>query len=292
MGGGGRHDRQGAALRPAHRRAGARRSTSARRGSTRWRSTRPRPTSPSRSRTAAAAAPRGLRGSRWCGIPRPTARSVRGSPIGGGFALGVAWSPDGEQLAVTSDNNLAAPHDAGGDHAEVGEPIESVDAPILAVAFSPDGSRLATGNVAGRRPAVVDVDPRAGRSRTQGPHRTGRRRRLQPRRHAAGRDHASGSAGAGSGTPRPGAAVGQELVGGRTPFTFSTFTIEHFQGSRPAFSPDGRSLAVPSFDGTTAVVGPRTGPTGSRRRAASSAATSPPRSGTSTWVPEYRETCD
>jgi WD40 repeat protein len=47
--------------------------------------------------------------------------------------------------------------------------------------------------------------------------------------------------------------VGQELVSGRTPSTFSTFTIDHYQGSRPAFSPDGRSIAVPSFDGTTAV---------------------------------------
>ena len=40
-----------------------------------------------------------------------------------------------------------------------------------------------------------------------------------------------------------GAAVGQELASGRTPSTFSTFLIEHDQGSRPAFAPDGRSLA-------------------------------------------------
>jgi hypothetical protein len=52
---------------------------------------------------------------------------------------------------------------------------------------------------------------------------------------------------------RLGAAVGQELVGARTPFTFSTFYLDHLQGSRPAFAPSGRGIAVPSFDGTTAI---------------------------------------
>ena len=50
-----------------------------------------------------------------------------------------------------------------------------------------------------------------------------------------------------------GTAIGQQLVDGKTPFTNATFFLERFQGRRPAFSPDGRSVVVPSFDGITAV---------------------------------------
>lgn len=32
-----------------------------------------------------------------------------------------------------------------------------------------------------------------------------------------------------------------------------TFILEHIQGSRPAFSPDGASPAVPDFDGAVTV---------------------------------------
>jgi len=49
------------------------------------------------------------------------------------------------------------------------------------------------------------------------------------------------------------AAVDHELVSGRAPSTFPTVDLEQYQGSRPAFDPNGRSIAVPSFDGTTAI---------------------------------------
>jgi WD40 repeat protein len=52
---------------------------------------------------------------------------------------------------------------------------------------------------------------------------------------------------------RTGTPVGDQLTAGRTPFTDRTFGLDHFIGSRPSFSPDGRHLAAPSFDGLTTV---------------------------------------
>lgn len=173
-------------------------------------------------------------------------------PLVGGFALGVAWSPDGQQLAVVADNNLVRLHDAHGDHTELGAPIESFDAPILAVAFSPDGARLATGTSAGvvQQWSVSTHEPVGAALKGH----TG------PVGGVAYSPDGTRLASSTLGFSRhrlwdavTGAAIGQELVSGRTPPTFSTFSIEHYQGSRPAFSPDGRSLAVPSFDGTTAI---------------------------------------
>ena len=169
-----------------------------------------------------------------------------------GAAIAVAWTPDGAQLAVASDNNLVHLYDADDDHVELGEPIESIDAPILAVAFSPAGTRLATGNSAG----VVQqwsVDTHAPLGAPLKGH-TG------PVGGVAYSPDGSVLAASTLGFARSriwdaetGAAIGQELVMGRTPSTFATFLIDHIQGSRPAFSPDGASVAVPSYDGTTAV---------------------------------------
>ena len=79
--------------------------------------------------------------------------------LDGGSAIGVAWTPDGEQLAVVADNNLVHLYDADGDHAELGEPIESIDAPY------PRGGLLAGRHPVGYRelgrgrPAVVGRHP-------------------------------------------------------------------------------------------------------------------------------------
>ena len=146
----------------------------------------------------------------------------------GGSPIGVAWSPDGAQLAVIADNNVLHLHAAGGDREKTGE-IESVDAPFLAAAFSPDGSKLATGTTAGlvqqwsastRAPVGAALEGHTGpvggvaynhdgtllATTTLGFSRT----RLWD--------------------AETGASVGDELVGGRTPFTFSTFSDRALPG--------------------------------------------------------------
>lgn len=170
----------------------------------------------------------------------------------GGSAIGVAWSPDGAQLAVVADNNLVYLHDSDGDRPALGEPIESIDAPIYAVAFSPNGTRLATGTSAG----VVQqwsVD-------THKPVGLALKGHTGPVSGVAYSPDGTVLAASTLGYARSrvwdadtGAAIGQELATGRTPSTYSAFLIEHFQGSRPAFSPDAQALAIPSYDGTTVV---------------------------------------
>lgn len=188
----------------------------------------------------------------WDPIADPRVTDTTEIPVPGGLPLGVAWSPDGTTIAVIAENNLVHLIGAHGEHAEQGDPLESVDAPFLAVAFSPDGNRVATGTTSG---VLQQWSTRT--HRPVGP---------------ALEDH-SGPIGGVAYSPDgttlvattlgfsrsrlwhadTGAAIGQELIGGRTPFTFSTFEITHYQGSRPAFAADGRSVAIPAFDGTIAV---------------------------------------
>ncbi len=188
----------------------------------------------------------------WDPSADPSATATVEIPVRGGLPLGVAWSPDGATIAVIAENNLVHLVDAHGRHAEQGEPLESVDAPFLAMAFSPDGRRLATGTTAG-----VLQQWSVATHEAVGP---------------ALEDHAGpigGVAYSPDGTTLvattlgfsrsrlwqadTGAAIGEELIGGRTPFTFSTFELTHYQGSRPAFRPDGGAVAIPAFDGTIAV---------------------------------------
>jgi WD40 repeat protein len=164
----------------------------------------------------------------------------------------VSWSPDGEQLAVIADNNLLHLYEGGGDHAALGEPIESIDAPFYAAAFSPDGTRLATGSSAGVvQQWAVDTHEPVGAALKGHTGPVGGVIYSPDGRWLAA--STLGFARSRLWDAETGAAIGQELVTGRTPSTFSTFLIEHVQGSRPAFAPDGRSLAVPSYDGTTAI---------------------------------------
>ncbi len=169
----------------------------------------------------------------------------------GSLALGVAWSPDGEQLAVVAENNLVHLVDAGGEHAEIGEPIESVDAPFLAVAFAPDGTRLATGNTAG----VVQQWSTA----THDPVGPALEDHTGPVGGVAYSSDGALLAATTLGFSRSrlwqadtGSPLGEELIGGRIPFTYSSFELTQYQGSRPAFAPDGHSVAIGSFDGTVA----------------------------------------
>ena len=182
----------------------------------------------------------------------PSATGTTEIPVPGGLPLGVAWSPDGNTIAAIADNNLIHLFDAAGDHGELGEPLESVDAPFLAVAFSPDGSRIATGTSSGvlqqwsattHRPVGPALEDHSG-----------------PIGGVAYRPDGTTLVATTLGFSRSrlwradtGAAIGEELIGGRTPFTFSTFEVNHYQGSRPAFTPDGRAVAIAAFDGTIAV---------------------------------------
>ena len=159
---------------------------------------------------------------------------------------------------VVADNNLVHLYDAGGGHVEIGEPIESIDAPILAVAFSPDGTPPGDRELRRGRPAVVGRHPRSP---------SAPRSRATPGRSAAsptaptGAMLAASTIGFGvvaSGMPRrhgdrPGAGRGRR----RPPSPPSSSSTTRAAG-RPS-PPTAASLAIPSFDGTRRVR-PRTRP--------------------------------
>ena len=103
----------------------------------------------------------------------------------GGLPIGVAFSPDGEVLAVTADNNLVQLYDAR-THARIGKPLANVDASMLATAFAP-GLAAARDRYRLRLRAAVER-PLADRRRAAARGRSGRdrRSRLQPRWSAPG----------------------------------------------------------------------------------------------------------
>ncbi|MDQ1375557.1 MAG: hypothetical protein QOJ09_2895, partial [Actinomycetota bacterium] len=168
-----------------------------------------------------------------------------------GYPLAVAWRRDGRELAVVNDNNLVRFYN-GRTHRQVGSVLQSPDTPFLALAFSPDGSRLATGVASG----VVRQWSTVTHAQV-GPDLKGHTGPVAGVAYSPdGSMLASTVVGygatrlwdAGSGSP-----IGAELVPGRTPITDRTFVLEHFMGSRPAFSPDGTRLATPGFDGLTTI---------------------------------------
>jgi len=52
---------------------------------------------------------------------------------------------------------------------------------------------------------------------------------------------------------RSGVLLGTRLTGGRVPYSYQTFLVEHFMGSRSAFSPSDAALATPGFPGASAL---------------------------------------
>ncbi len=171
-------------------------------------------------------------------------------PRGHAFGHAIAWAPDGTLLAVATDDTLVHFYEGRPTHREVGAPIESIDSYVLALAFSPDGSRLATGSAFVRQWSTADHTPVGpvlkGLTGVIGASRTARTARVSRRRQ--------------SGSARPGIWDAQHRrIGrcrtdaGRAPFTDRTFFIDHFIGARPSFSPDGTHLATPSFDGATVI---------------------------------------
>jgi WD40 repeat protein len=167
----------------------------------------------------------------------------------GGTAIGVAFSPDGEVLAVTVDNNLVQLYDAR-THEPLGKPLENVDSAMLSTTFAPNSERLATGTTSG---AVLQWNVHEGTV-------------LEPA--LEGDEGAIGGVAyspdgklmatsrAGFSTTQlwradNGARFAGTFVPGALPFTERTFDFDHFLANRPTFSPSGDRLVTTGLDGAT-----------------------------------------
>ena len=167
----------------------------------------------------------------------------------GGVPIGVAFSPDGEVLAVTVDNNLVQLYDAG-THKRIGKPLENVDSPMFSIAFTPDSERLATGTGSGR---VLQWDVNT-------------RTVLEPALEGD-QGFIGGVAYSPDGTllatsrtglsttqlwrADTGARFAATFVPGALPYTERTFDLGHFVANRPAFSPSGDRLVTTGLDRAT-----------------------------------------
>jgi WD40 repeat protein len=166
-------------------------------------------------------------------------------------AIGVAYSPDGRSVAVITFNNLLHVFSVA-DGKAAGPPIENVDSMITSAAFSPDGTRLAVGLASGavRQYDVRTHEPVGGL--------------LEGDPHGVFGVAYSPEGALLAGTTlgfsttqlwdaRTGVLLGTRFTGGRVPYSFQTFLIEHLMGSRPAFSPSGDALATPGFPGASVL---------------------------------------
>ena len=163
--------------------------------------------------------------------------------------IGVAFSPDGEVLAVTAVNNLVHLYDAE-THEPIGQPLENVDSPMLSTAFTPDSERLATGTGSGlvlqwnvdarsviQPPVEGDEGPIGGVAYS--PDGT-----------------LLATSRAGFSTSQlwqadTGAQFAGTFVPGALPYTERSFDFDHFIPNRPAFSPSGDRLVTTGLDGAT-----------------------------------------
>lgn len=169
--------------------------------------------------------------------------------LGGEPAIGVAFSPNGEVLAITGANNLVHLYDAG-THEPLGQPLANVDSPMLSTAFAPDSEQLATGTGSG---SVLqwNVDEQTA---------------LEP--PLEGDEGAIGGVayspdGTLLATSRSGFSTTQvwraddgarfagTFVAGALPFTEQTFDVDHFLANRPTFSPSGDRLVTTGLDRAT-----------------------------------------
>lgn len=152
---------------------------------------------------------------------------------------------------MVTDNNVLHLYDARS-RREVTPAIENADGLITSFAFSPDGDRLLVGFESG---AVQPYD--AATHQPAGDRFESDLDLLYGLAYAGdGRMAAGSSLGFSTATlwdATTGAPIGGELIGGRVPYTYQTFVLDHLVWARPAFSPDSRHLVTPGFEGATVL---------------------------------------
>ncbi len=170
--------------------------------------------------------------------------NLRGEP-----AIGVAFSHDGEMVAVTAPNNLVHLFDAD-THEPIGQPLENVDSAIFSTAFAPDSEQFATGTGSG---LVLrwNVDDRS----VIPPPLEGDEGVIGGVAYSPDGTLLATSRGGFSTTQLWRADSGVRFAGtfvpGALPYTEQTFHLDHFLANRPAFSPSGDRLVTTGLNGAT-----------------------------------------
>jgi WD40 repeat protein len=167
----------------------------------------------------------------------------------GQVPIGVAYSPDGEVLAVTAANNVVHLYDAG-THKRIGKPLANVDSQIRSTAFAPDSERLATGTESG-----LVLQWNVHEQTALEPPLEGDEGVIGGVAYSPDGALLATSRGALSTTQLWRADTGARFAGtfvpGALPLTERTVHPEHFIANRPTFSPSGDRLVTTGLDRAT-----------------------------------------
>ena len=140
-------------------------------------------------------------------------------------AIGLAYSPDGRTVGVITYNNLLHLYTVA-DGKESGPPIENVDSPITSLDFSPDGARVAVGLASG---AVRQYD--LGTHEPVGGLLEGDPNGVYGVAYSPDGTLLAGTTLGFSTTQlwnaRSGELLGTRLTGGRVPYSYQTFVVDH-----------------------------------------------------------------